>query len=557
MIGLTSARRVRDLEARFAAIDRSQAIIEFSPEGTILAANPVFLSITGYDLAELIGRKQAVFMPPGADQDTEYRQFWADLAAGRFKQGRFRRIARDGRPIWLQASYNPVLDGRGKAVRIIKFATDVTQNLLQQANQAGQIAAINRSQAVIEFTFDGIILSANENFLNATGYSLADIVGRHHELFVAPEDHNSAAYQDFWASLRRGEYRVAEFKRIRKDGAELWLQATYNPIADLDGVPFKIVKFATDVTKARLESTIAKGEVQAIGRSQAVIEFDLGGVVLTANELFLRASGYGLSEIVGHHHRMFVPPEDQGTEIYTQFWAALARGEFRAGEFRRVTKSGADLWLSATYNPILDASGKPLKVVKFATDITAQATARGQFGGLIKNVVASSHELNASIGEIATTMARTRETADTAVDKVDGAGETTQRLNAAAQSIGRIISLIENITQQINLLALNATIESARAGDAGRGFAVVANEVKSLAAQAKAATGDIAQEVNGIRNVTGDVVLALSAIKQAIDQVSEYVTATATTVAEQATVSQTLSGNMNEAMTQSERLWAA
>jgi methyl-accepting chemotaxis protein len=557
MFAVITTRHLQHLEATLAAIGRTQAIAEFALDGTIATANPVFLAALGYGPAEIAGQNHTLFMPQGEADRPDYRQFWAELAEGKLQQGRFKRMAKGGRTIWLQASYTPLLDARGRALRVIAICSDVTQSVLDNADRDGRIRGLDRAQAIVEFAPDGTILTANANFLSATGYGLAEIAGRHHEIFMPAEDRATPAYQEFWAAVRSGESRNVECRQIGKDGGELWFQASYQPIADADGVPVKIVEFATDVTTAHRESALYLGEINAIGRSQAIIEFNLGGVILTANELFLKASGYALSEIVGRHHSIFVPPEVRGSDAYKATWAALARGEFRAGEFRRVTKSGAELWLSATYNPIFDGNGKPIKIVKFATDITAQATARGQFGGLIQNVVASAHQLNASIGEISTTMARTRETADTAVDKVAGAGETTQRLNAAAQSIGRIISLIENITQQINLLALNATIESARAGDAGRGFAVVANEVKSLAAQAKAATGDIAQEVTGIRNVTGDVVEALSAIKQAIDQVSAYVTSTATTVAEQATVSQTLSGNMNVAMTQSKRLWAA
>jgi methyl-accepting chemotaxis protein len=557
MFGANAKEQYRSLQAAWNAINRSQAMIEFSPDGTIIDANENTLRMMGYRLDEIKGRHHSMFLPPAKRDSAEYHRFWADLQRGEFRDGVFKFLAKGDREVWLQATFNPVLDAAGRPHKVITVAADVTQAQLEHTDLSGQAQAIRRSQAVIEFNLDGTILTANENFLRAMGYNLAEIAGQHHRLFVPAADRDSPAYRDFWLALGRGEFSSGEFKRIAKGGREVWLQATYNPIFDSDGKPLKVIKFATNVTAARMESADHKGQIEAVHHSQAVIEFSLDGTILTANENFLRASGYTLAELVGHKHAMLVDPVEQSSADYRDFWAALARGEFRAAEFRRIKKGGGELWLRATYNPIRDLNGKPFKVVKFATDVTAQAIARGQLNQLIDTVATAAGELSSSITEISSTMVRSQETASSAVQRVAAADESTQRLNAAAQAMGRVVDLINNIAGQINLLALNATIESARAGEAGRGFAVVANEVKNLANQAQGATVEIVKEINGIRTVSADVVTALSAIKQAIDSVSQFVTSTTAAVEEQSAVTETISANMQTAAERAGSLWAA
>jgi methyl-accepting chemotaxis protein len=557
MFGAKDKRRVRELEAELAAINRSQALIEFLPNGTIVTANENFLHTMGYSLAEIAGQHHSMFMPAGERDAPEYRQFWADLGRGEFRSAMYKRVAKGGREVWLQATYNPILDAAGKPAKVIKIAADITQARMEAANAAGQVSAIHRSQAVIEFNLDGTILTANEHFLRAMGYALPEIVGQHHAMFVQAGERDGVAYREFWAALGRGEFRSGEFKRVAKGGREVWLQATYNAIYDPSGKPYKVVKFGSDITAAKLDQANNKGQLQAIHRSQAVIEFTLDGTILTANENFLHTMGYSLSEIVGKRHAMFVDRNDRDSAQYRAFWQALGSGEFRTGEFKRINKEGAEVILRATYTAIHDPDGQPFKVVKFATDVTAQVHAREKFNELIDSVAAAARQLSSSITEISATMLRSQETATSAVQRVNAADDATQRLNAVAQAMGRVVDLISRITQQINLLALNATIESARAGEAGRGFAVVANEVKNLANQAKGATEEIAKEINGIRTVSGDVVTSLAAIKEAIDSVSTFVTSTAAAVEEQSAVTETISSNMQTAAEQASRLWAA
>jgi methyl-accepting chemotaxis protein len=443
----------------------------------------------------------------------------------------------------------PLKDGRGRRVGTVVEWADASIRL-QNLNFAAQSAAASRAQAVIEFNLDGSIVTANENFLNALGYTLPEIQGKHHSMFVEPSERESAGYREFWAKLNRGEYQASEYKRIGKGGKEVWILASYNPVLDEKGKPFKVVKFATDVTAQKLKNADLAGQLDAIGKSQAVIEFNLDGTIITANDNFLAALGYSLGEIRGRHHSIFVDAADRDTPAYREFWAALNRGQYQAGEFKRIAKGGRDVYIQASYNPILDLNGKPFKVVKYASDVTKQVLVRmgnERVRGMMEQVAAGAEELNTSVREISEAMVKSRETATGAVDKVAIADSQAKRLTDAAQSMSGIVEMISNITGQINLLALNATIESARAGEAGRGFAVVASEVKNLANQAKQATDKIGSEIDSLNGISGDVVTALDTIRKSIQDVSEYVTSTAAAVEEQSVVTSEMSSSMQRA----------
>jgi methyl-accepting chemotaxis protein len=550
----------RDAVAQAAAMNRSQAVIEFKMDGTIIAANENFLDAMGYRLDEIQGKHHQMFAPPELPGSEAYKAFWASLNRGEFQAGEYKRVGKGGREVWIQASYNPIMDDAGKPVKVIKFATDITEKKIRNMEDAGKISAIGRAQAVIEFNLDGTIITANENFLATVGYKLEEIQGKHHQMFVSPAERESAAYREFWAKLGRGEYESAEYKRFGKGGKEVWILASYNPILDDSGKPFKVVKFASDITADKLKASNYAGQIEAIGKSQAVIEFLMDGNVLTANANFLGALGYSLGEIQGKHHSMFMPPDQRGSEDYRAFWASLNRGEFQSGEYERVGKGGKQIWIQASYNPIRDLNGNPFKVVKYASDTTAQVLARmrsEKVRGMMESVAAGAEELNASVREISAAMSKSRDTAMTAVDRVESADQQAKRLSEAAESMSSIVQLIGAITGQINLLALNATIESARAGEAGRGFAVVASEVKNLANQAKQATDKIEQEIGNLNNISADVVGALGSIKKAIQEVSEYVTSTAAAVEEQSTVTSEMSNGMQQAAAEAAGLGAA
>lgn len=549
--------RSSDTDAKLQAIDQTQAVIEFGVDGSIQSANGNFLQVAGYTSDEVVGNHHRMFILAEERDSPAYREFWSRLNRGEHQAGEFRRVVKGGREVWLQATYTPIVNSTGKIVKVIKFATDITARKAQSIRDAGRIEAISRAQAVIEFDMDGIILTANDNFLKTMGYGLADVQGRKHSMFVDPAERDGAAYLAFWTRLRSGAFESAEYRRLGRGGKEVWIQATYNPVLDERGRPTMVVKFATDVTERKLKNADYEGQLAAISKSQAVIEFAMDGTILTANENFLKTLGYRLPEIQGQHHRMFVHPNERDQPAYHEFWKTLQRGEYVSAEFKRISKTGADVWIQASYNPILDLNGKPCKVVKYALDTTAQVLARQkseQVRNMMHRAATGADELRDSVQEISHAMDKSQETVSAASEEVGHADQQANRLNVAAEAMGGIVTLIGNITSQINLLALNATIESARAGEAGRGFAVVASEVKNLANQAQDATDRISNEIAGLSGISEDVTASLQRINSSMGLVKDYVISTATAVREQTAVSETMSTSMKAAAAEAESI---
>lgn len=443
-----------------------------------------------------------------------------------------------------------------------------------------QIDALHRSQAVITFGLDGTIFEANDLFLAVMGYRREEIVGRRHTIFVDPAERDAEAYRAFWAALNAGEARTAEFKRIAKGGREVWIQATYTPILGRSGRPYKVVKFAVDVTAQKLKTIDAEGKIAAIVRSQAVIEFAMDGTIITANENFLRALGFRLDEIAGRHHSMFVAPEERDSPAYRDLWDGLRRGEFRTGEFRRLGKGGREVWIQASYNPILDWNGRPLKVVKFASDTTAAVVDRLRRGALqrqvdadlggitdaistaslqateaaetsratstnVRDMASGAEAMARSIGDITRQVAEASSISAEAVQQGARTNEIVASLTVASRRIDEVVGLISTIAGQTNLLALNATIEAARAGESGKGFAVVASEVKMLAAQTARATDEIGGHITSVQSATDEASAAIEEITGTIRRISAISEGIATAVAAQNGVSRDLSTNMD------------
>ncbi len=451
------------------------------------------------------------------------------------------------------------------------------------SDDKGIVGALNASQAVIEFTPDGRIITANANFLNAVGYSLSEIQGKHHSLFCEPDYAASEAYRRFWSDLKAGTFQSNAFKRMGKGGAIIWLQATYNPIRNPSGQVIKVIKFAADITAAKLQAIDYAGKIVAIDRAQAVIEFTPTGEILTANDNFLKALGYRLDEIKGKHHRIFCAPEDVQAPAYRQFWEKLGRGELQAAEYKRIGKGGREVYIQASYNPILDDTGAVVKVVKFAIDTTeavkrrlrndalghsintelggvidqmvtatqmtsGAASASSETSTIINSVAAASEELSLSVREIGESMTNAQNGVESVFNHAQRANDAVSTLNSSATAMNDVVALIQNIASQINLLALNATIESARAGEAGKGFAVVASEVKSLANQAAASTRTIGDEITRMQAVTTDVVDSMGLISNSLTSVLENVASVAGAIEEQHAVAGEISHNMQTAV---------
>jgi methyl-accepting chemotaxis protein len=316
----------------------------------------------------------------------------------------------------------------------------------------GQVMAINKSTAVISFQMDGTILEANDLFLKALGYTMDEIKGRHHSMFVDSAYSQSVAYKDFWAKLGRGEFVADEFKRIGKHGKEVWIQASYNPILDQNGRPFKVVKFATDITEQKLRNADYEGQLNAISKSNAVIEFNMDGTIIGANDNFLAAlGGYSLNEIKGKHHRMFVDSTYARSAEYADFWRKLNNGEFFVGTYTRIDKRGKEVYIQASYNPILDLNGKPVKVVKYALDMTE----------VIRVIKALAN------GDLSLRC-------DTSVDN----GGLTAEMNKALDNLNNVMS---NISQGSEVVARSSDLLQKKVDDMKRNTTEVATAIAQMA----------------------------------------------------------------------------
>ncbi|PTT65954.1 chemotaxis protein, partial [Pseudomonas sp. HMWF007] len=375
--------------------------------------------------------------------------------------------------------------------------------------QNGLLEAIDRSMAVIEFDLDGVVLTANDNFLKTTGYRADQVIGQPHRLFCTPEFGRSAQYTELWSRLKNGQFQSGTFERVNSQGQPIWLEANYNPIKDASGRVVKVVKYAMDVTTKVQQESEANAKLQAIDRAMAVIEFDLDGGILTANQNFLTRMGYTLAELKGKHHRLFCRADLVNSSAYEDFWRRLNQGELFQGQFERVDKRGQTVWLEANYNPVYDASGRLCKVVKFATDVTARVEQHEQDA----RSASAAYHISVETRKVAEQGTQVIQQAASEMreiaDDIAQSSTLIAQLGERSEQITAIVNTIRAIADQTNLLALNAAIEAARAGDQGRGFAVVADEVRQLAARTSGSTAEISNMIGLIQSETRQAIKSM------------------------------------------------
>lgn len=377
--------------AKIDALDKSQAVIEFQPNGCIITANQNFLEVMGYELDDLVGQHHKIFMPHEEAQSQEYKNFWAGLAAGNFQSGEYRRLTKTGEDVWIQATYNPILDEEGVVARVVKFASDRTDEKRKAANAQSQLDAINASQAVIEFDLDGTIQTANENFLQTVGYSLEEIKGRHHRIFVEDELSESPEYAAFWAALGRGETQSGEYKRVGKSGDAIYLQAYYSPIFGPAGDVVKVVKFATNITEqVELKNKAETLSLVADETDNSVIITDANGLIEYTNPGFERMTGYDFDSVKGQKPGHFLQGPNTDPATVARLREHIGSGVACYEEILNYHRDGTPYWISLTINPIRDQSGKIQRYVSVQADITSTKLASMEYQVKVNTISAAT-----------------------------------------------------------------------------------------------------------------------------------------------------------------------
>ncbi|MGZ3768340.1 MAG: methyl-accepting chemotaxis protein [Bdellovibrio sp.] len=555
-----------------AAVKQSQSYLELSSEGNVINANENFLKLLGYALSDVQGKNHRMFYDSENSESLQFKDLWRKLSNGEPQGGEFKFVAKSGKEVFVVASFTPVMDKKGNLVKVIEFATDVTET---KTELKVRTEIMNLTSIVSEANLRGDIMNINEKFIEVSKYSKDELIGRPHNTTRHP-DMPKEVFKEMWATIGRGKMFRGVVKNRAKDGTPYYVDAVIAPILGDNGKPRKYLGVRYDITESEIERQNMKGVVRAIDASFAYVEFNIEGNILQSNKIFREILEYSSEEeMKGKPHRLFCDPSFVSTSEYAHFWPDLKAGQNKSGIYKMSSRSGKELWLQIVYSPVTDETGRVVKVVGIGTDVTAQqkmimsiqetagtlasasseltatatemsntaqktsgesqlaTKAAEEVASGVQTVATNMEEMVASIKEIGRSTNESAQMAKTTLLKAQESNTIITKLGTSSQEIGDVIKVISSIAQQTNLLALNATIEAARAGEAGKGFAVVANEVKELAKQTAKATDDITHKIGAIQTDTKGAVEAIAGISQAVEKLNGLSGVVAAAVEEQ------------------------